>query len=436
MEVSNIYYIDLFCGAGGTTEGVHLAGGKVIACVNHDKNAIKSHALNHPDCLHYTEDIRNFDVVRKLKILVDELRKKEPGCTIVLWASLECTNYSKAKGGLPRDNDSRSLPYHMYMYIDALSPDVFYVENVKEFMSWGPLDKKGKPVSKLKGRDYIKWVNIIKNKGYNFDSRLLNAANYGAVQTRIRYFAQFAKSGYSISWPEPTHSKTGALDMFGKLEKWKPVSNVLDLHDYGESIFKRKKPLAENTLKRIYEGLEKFAIKDKSFTISYYGNGASHSLSKPCGTITTHDRYAYVNIHFLDNQYGKGNASSLLKPSGSILSNPKQSLITVQHQWLFNPQFNSSSKDENKFVINSDDSVMTKKIKEYMIQNNIGDILKRMLKIPELLKIQGFEEDYKLIGTVADKKKFIGNAVEVTISRALACSLIETIKTKKSLVRA
>ncbi|MGK4567819.1 DNA cytosine methyltransferase [Flavobacterium sp. 3HN19-14] len=133
-----IFWIDLFCGAGGTSTGIHhaKANAKVIACVNHDAVAIESHQRNHPECMHFVEDIRDFEVVMKLKVMVDELRKKHPGCIINIWASLECTNYSKAKGGLSRNADSRTLAEHLDMYLEHLSPDHLYIENVREFLEW------------------------------------------------------------------------------------------------------------------------------------------------------------------------------------------------------------------------------------------------------------------------------------------------------------
>jgi DNA (cytosine-5)-methyltransferase 1 len=136
-----IFWIDLFAGAGGTTTGIHLAGlenVKVVACINHDYNALMSHWLNHPNCMHFVEDVRDFKVVEALRELVNKLRSEFPGCKINLWASLECTNYSKAKGGLPRDADSRTLAHALFMYIDELQPDYVWIENVREFMSWGP----------------------------------------------------------------------------------------------------------------------------------------------------------------------------------------------------------------------------------------------------------------------------------------------------------
>lgn len=135
-------YIDLFCGAGGTSTGVEAARlhgeqvAKVIACVNHDANAIASHAANHPDALHFVEDIRTLNLDRLLAH-VEVSRKQYPAARVVLWASLECTNFSIAKGGQSRDADSRTLAEHLFRYIDALRPDYIQIENVKEFMTWG-----------------------------------------------------------------------------------------------------------------------------------------------------------------------------------------------------------------------------------------------------------------------------------------------------------
>lgn len=132
-EMIKLLYIDLFCGAGGTTTGVEAAriGGKkcakVIACVNHDANAIRSHAANHPEALHFTEDIRTLDIA-PLAAHLAKCRKLYPGAKVVLWASLECTNFSKAKGGLPRDADSRTLAEHLFRYIEALDPDYIQID--------------------------------------------------------------------------------------------------------------------------------------------------------------------------------------------------------------------------------------------------------------------------------------------------------------------
>ena len=257
MNDIRLLYIDLFCGAGGTSTGVEKATflgakcAKVIACVNHDANAIASHAANHPDALHFTEDIRTLELSPLIRHTV-AMQKKYPNAYLVLWASLECTNFSRAKGGQPRDADSRTLAEHLFRYIATLQPHYIQIENVEEFMCWGDLDENGKPVSKEQGKCYMRWVHNVCTFGYHFDHRILNAADFGAYTSRRRFFGQFARHGLPIAFPTPSYSKTGASDMFGSFKKWKPVREVLDLSDEGESIFGRKKPLCEATLNRIY----------------------------------------------------------------------------------------------------------------------------------------------------------------------------------------
>ena len=166
IEEIDALYVDLFCGAGGTSTGVEKARifgrkcAKVVACVNHDKNAIASHASNHPDAMHFTEDIRTLEL-SPLKTHLHKCRKEHPEAAVVLWASLECTNFSKAKGGQARNPDSRTLAEHLFRYIEAINPDLIQIENVEEFMSWGDLDENGKPVSRDKGRLYLRWIDKV-----------------------------------------------------------------------------------------------------------------------------------------------------------------------------------------------------------------------------------------------------------------------------------
>lgn len=552
-----LHYIDLFCGAGGVTTGVeaaHIGDMKcadVIACVNHDPNAIASHLANHPKAHHYTEDIRTLELSPIVE-LVKKTRRNNPQDYIVLWASIECTNFSRAKGGMPRDADSRTLAEHLYRYIDAIDPDYVQIENVEEFMCWGALDEHGKPVSKTRGRDYVRWVNNIKRRGYDFDWRILNSANYGAYTSRKRYFGIFARTGLPIVFPEATYAKDGVAggenSIFPSGRKpWKPVREVLDLDDGGTSIF-REKPLSENTLKRIYAGLIKFVAGGKdafmmryntarpqdtvksldepcgtlttenrfakvnvcflskqysgdaagknisidgpagtitcvdhhAFITAYYGNGGNTSMEKPAPTITTKDRLACVSMQFIDQQYGNGWPKAINKPAGSLTTNPKLNLVSVKpwimdtninnvgrsinepsrvvtpdHKWqyLVNPQFASEgvsiekpcftliarmdkkppcivTAKEGPFVaIYDDDSPMTVKIKEFMALYGISDICMRMLKIGELKKIMGFPEDYVLVGTQTEQKKYIGNAVEVNMSRSLCEALYQSLRT-------
>lgn len=510
-----LLYIDLFCGAGGTSTGVNSARigdeqcARVVACVNHDAKAIASHASNHPDALHFTEDIRTLEL-SPLVSHVDKCRRENPQALTALWASLECTNFSKAKGGQPRDADSRTLAEHLFRYIEALAPDYIQIENVEEFMSWGDIDEHGKPISRDKGRAYMQWVRKVKSYGYDFEYRVLNAADYGAYTSRKRFFGIFAKKGLPIVFPEPTHSKTGEVALFDTLHKWKPVREVLDLEDEGQSIFDRKKPLSDKTLERIYAGLIKFvAGGKKSFLIKYnsvnqksgkyvppdidnpcptvatqgrlalasvsflskqfsgapddknisvdgpYGTvttidhhalvsarflcsynfkDTSRSIDAPCPTLLTKDRLALIKVNFIANEYsGGGQVSSIESPNPAVLTNPKQKLVTCKYQHASSALPNFFVWTENGLAIEvyETDSPIMVKIKEFMAIYWLADITMRMLRINELKMVMGFPEDYVLIGTQADQKKFIGNAVEVTIARVLCETLCAEILTYK-----
>lgn len=340
-----LLYIDLFCGAGGTSTGVENARyvgeqcAKVIACVNHDVNAIASHAANHPDALHFTEDIRTLEL-SPLIAHVKRMKTIYPDAQIVLWASLECTNFSKAKGGQPRDADSRTLAEHLFRYIEAIDPDYIQIENVEEFMSWGDMDEKGHPISKDKGRCYEKWKRNVRKYGYDFDWRILNAADYGAYTTRKRFFGIFAKRGLPIVFPEPTHCKDGKSDMFGRLEKWKPVKEVLDFSDEGDSIFCRKKPLAEKTLERIYAGLIKFVAGGKeAFIVKYNsmsrtGKYQAPSVDEPCPVVATQGRLALAKVNFLSKQFSGHPDSkniSVEGPAGTITCKDHHAFVSAYY---------------------------------------------------------------------------------------------------------
>lgn len=334
------FVIDLFCGAGGTSTAIHKSNSniEVIACINHDKNAIISHSENYPNCIHYTEDIR-YVSLRGLQRIVRKLRLENPGCKIAIWASLECTHFSKAKGGQSRNEDSRTLAEHLFRYDEILKPDFIWIENVREFLTWGPLDEEGKPIKEFKGRDYDKWVQDFKDRGYYYDYRLLNAADFGAFTSRLRYFGQFSKNPNLLSFPKATHHKK-AKD---GLKKWMPVKKVLDLTNEGLSIFNRKKRLSDATLERIYSGLIKFVANgDTSFIKKYFsGNpdGLVSNISDPCGTLLTKDSHALINAVRMNSKedgsfikrYNGGDpdekVKSLNDPIGTISTNGRHAIV-------------------------------------------------------------------------------------------------------------
>lgn len=324
--------IDLFCGAGGTTTGFEMTNGlaKVIACVNHDAVAIESHWINHPGVKHFEEDIRTLDL-NPLRKVLDNAMAMFPNAYVILWASLECTNFSKAKGGLPRDADSRILAEHLYRYIDTLNPDYIMIENVVEFMAWGPLDENGKPISMSKGCDFVKWKKHINTQyGYRDEWAQLNSADFGAYTSRNRLFGCFAKNGLPIVFPAKQFDKKGA----DGLPKWKAVKEILRLEEMGESIFLRKKPLVEKTLERIYAGLEKFI--SQPFVSNYKsGNPKSKnsSIDNPLGTLTTVPTQAVVQPQYLlkynsMNKNGKYVAPGIDDPSPVVSTQGRLNLVS------------------------------------------------------------------------------------------------------------
>jgi DNA (cytosine-5)-methyltransferase 1 len=350
VELQNIdllqyIVIDLFCGAGGTTTGFELAEltldeklaaglpknsriSKVVACVNHDPIAIKSHWENHPEVEHFEEDIttmygsifhyRDQDNAKKgiwfkssqiirLQRLVDLYKAFYPEAKIILWASLECTNFSKAKGGKPRDADSRTLADHLHPYILAIDPDYIKIENVVEFMSWGPLDDKGKPISRKNGQDWLRWRKMVCELGYRDEWRELNSADFGALTSRNRLFGCFAKHDLPIVWPEPTHSKNPEkTSIYNPLLKWEPVKKALDFSDEGNSVFNRKKALSTKTMQRLFMGCVKHIaggkenyIKAHNFISKYFSGRPQDkniSIEGPAGVIKCKDSQALVFI--------------------------------------------------------------------------------------------------------------------------------------------
>jgi len=461
-EDIKIMEIDLFCGAGGTSTGVEKAKlngkkcAKIIACVNHDKNAILSHAANHKNSLHFTEDIRTLDLT-KLIAHTNKMKLKYPTAALVLWASLECTNFSKAKGGQPRNADSRTLAEHLFRYIEQLKPDYIQIENVEEFMGWGDMDEKGKPISKDKGKSYKKWVANVQAYGYNYEYSILNSADFGAYTSRKRFFGIFAKDGLPIVFPTPTHSKVGGKDLFGNMKQWKAVKDVLDFSDEGNSIFERKKPLSDKTLERIHAGLIKFVAGGKDAFILKYNSMSNNGkynapgVDEPCPVVTTQNRLGLTKVNFLSTYYGNGLNYSTNVPAPTVTTKDRFSLITTS--FLVNPQYNSSggsidnpcftliarmdkmppylvlTKQGNICItISENDTPISIKIKEFMAIYGIAEIKMRMLKVSELKLIMGFPENYHLIGTEAEKKKFIGNAVEVNIAKAICEALCNGLR--------
>ncbi len=339
--------IDGFAGVGGTTSGFdRLKNYYVIACINHWDKAINTHNLNHPNCLHIEEDFRTADL-SLIIYMVNKIRLINPNIQVHLWLSLECTNFSNAKGGMPRDADSRTLADHSDRYVIAINPDVIWIENVKEFLLWGSMIPKvtGKscpiiyskkkhiftpwliPDPNKKGEDFDRWVSYIETFGYDEDHKVLNVANYGIPQHRIRLFMQFVRKGKSHYWPQPTHSKMGT----GGLPKWNPIKNCLDLEDEGTELLgfivnkktgkRRPRIKSVKTIDRLIKGCDRHVIngEDRFITKSYSGNPNSKNISinQPSGAITgTGGNAGLLKVNMVDYYFGNGYVKPINSPGG------------------------------------------------------------------------------------------------------------------------
>jgi len=435
------YVIDLFCGAGGTSTAVHEANTnmEIVWCINHDATAIRSHAANYPNCKHSTEDIRKFDLT-ELVNLVKALRIKDPTCKIAIWASLECTNFSKAKCG-PKDADSRTLALDMFRYIYEIEPDFFWVENVEEFKLWGPLDDNMSPIKEKEGEDYNLWVKNLSCRFNGHKEDILISADYGGVTIRKRLFLQFSIDQDHIGIPEQTHNKEGV----DGLKKWRPVKEVLELDNVGHSIFTRKRPFVRATHRRIYRGLFRYGPKSgTNWGIKYYGQGGLQDVNNPSATLTTKDRISLVHV-CIKQDYGNDTPKPLTAPANTLTTSPKGDLVSV---FMHNPQYGGSNRSAEKpcatLIARQDKAPMgvtmfkygnkipeeNENDDEYMVlikrlckEHNISDVMVRPLTINEMLKIQGFPDWYTLTGTQTEQKKHIGNSVEVKVGIALFQSI-------------
>ena len=248
---------DLFCGAGGTSTGARKAiqaiGGEMeLVAVNHWQTAVATHRLNHPDARHYVHDLETADP----ETLVPE------GRLDLLMASPECRFYSRAKGGRPTRPQGRMSPWAVQRWLTSLDVRQLLVENVQEFVKWGPLLPNGKPDKDRQGEHFGDWISSLWKLGYRTEWKILNAADFGDATSRVRFFLQARKDGKQITWPQPSHAKVPDPGLAQNLQPWRGAREIIDWSDLGESIFDapkfRRKPLRVNTRRRIAKGLHKF----------------------------------------------------------------------------------------------------------------------------------------------------------------------------------
>lgn len=303
---------DLFCGAGGLTTGAERAlrklGRKVlVTAINHWQIAIDTHTRNHPGARHLCTDLEH----------VKPLDAVPEGVLDLLMAAPSCVFHSRARGGRPVHDQQRMDPWHVVRWCTELRVHRLIVENVPEFMQWGPCSlTTGRPIPSRRGEYFRAWCDALRAIGFRIDWRVLCCADYGDATTRERFFLIGRSDRGALRWPSPTHARGGTTDLLGTLPRWRSAAECIDWTIPGRSIFGRRKPLASNTIKRLLAGAERYdwpephcealrallagreSVLDLSaeqaapFLIHLRGTSdahlraAAHSVGDPLGTLT------------------------------------------------------------------------------------------------------------------------------------------------------
>lgn len=319
--------VDGFAGGGGASTGIRAAiGREVDIAINHSEFAIAMHEHNHPSAVHYQEDV----------FAVDPVEATQGRPVRMMWLSPDCTHFSKAKGSKPRSKKTRALAWLAYRWARAVRPALFIIENVPEFITWGPLDERGHPCPRRAGRTFRLWVTKLRNLGYQVEWRQLVAADFGAPTTRKRLFVIARCDGERIRWPEPTHGERASLFV----KPWRTAAECIDWSIPCPSIFARKRPLAPATLARIAAGLKKFVLTNaRPFIVPLTHHGSAervYSLDDHFKTITAANRgeLALCAPTMIQTGYGEREgqaprALNLHAPLGTVVSSQKHALVAA-----------------------------------------------------------------------------------------------------------
>jgi len=269
------------------------------------------HQANHPDTKHFCEDVWKVDP-----------KAACGGRKVALaWFSPDCKHFSKAKGGKPVEKNIRGLAWVVTRWAKAVKPRVIILENVEEFQDWGPLLDDGRPCPVRRGLTFRRWLGVLRNAGYEVEVRELRACDYGAPTTRKRLFVIARSDGLPVVWPEPTHGAGRA--------PWRTAAECIEWVLPCPSVFERKRPLAENTLRRIARGVRRYVIEAAEpfiVPVSHAGDARAHSIREPLRTVTGAHRgeHALVAPSLIQQSWGerKGQAPRCLdigKPLGTVV---------------------------------------------------------------------------------------------------------------------
>lgn len=445
MKRRKIIAADAFCGCGGAMTGFELKAKQlgldhVSLAVNHWDIAINTMTANHPKVRAVRADM--------MTLLPSDVLN---GQLDFFWASPSCTHHSRAKGGRPRENQLRSQPFLLYSWIDFGRPKFIVIENVPEFVEWGPLDAKNMPIKKMKGKYFVHFIEGIRMRGYDVDWQVVCCADYGDATTRKRLFIKAVRRGCGkIEWPKPTHAENPQPDLFGtKLKKWRAIRECLDFDDIGKSVFNRPKPLAEKTMMRIADGMMKYCGIDlHPFLVKMYGTGKSNSIDKPISTITAGGEHV--------DHFNGGEAERTDRPIGTQTTHARYSLVTPM---VLGQQGGAECRPIDcpapmiatsgairlitPFVVDNanggiirgaDEPMNTVTVKDQhmgvfpmLADGRIIDIYIRMLKPSELAAAHSFPADYVLTGNRGQQIKQIGNSVPVMTAAAMCESALKQL---------
>ena len=367
--------VDNFAGGGGASTGMELATGRIVKiAINHDPDAILMHKTNHPHTRHLQASVWDVDPVKECG-----------GCPVGLaWFSPDCKHFSKAKGAALVDRNIRGLAWIVLRWAGTVRPRVIILENVEEFQTWGPV-WRGKPAKKKAGQTFRRFISQLEGLGYAVEYRELVAADYGAPTTRKRFVLVARCDGRPVVWPERTHDKDGA----DGLPKWRAAAEVIDWTQPCYSIFATKedvksrygvtvvRPLADNTMRRVIRGVDKFVIKAKTpyivpWTVTNTCNSVGSQVTAPVHTVTTagnqlllspaliqyhteqsenvrgqsvaetlrtvdaSNRYGLIAANLVE-YYGNGNPLNVAEPMRTVTSHDREAL-TLTHICEFKGQ--------------------------------------------------------------------------------------------------
>ncbi|MCO1599859.1 DNA cytosine methyltransferase [Desulfosporosinus nitroreducens] len=415
--------VDNFAGGGGASTGIALAIGRSVdIAINHDPEAIAMHKVNHPDTDHYCESVWEVDP-----------RKAANGRPVgLVWLSPDCKHFSKAKGGKPVAKNIRGLAWVAVRWAATVRPRVIMLENVEEFKTWGPLLKNGMPDTKQKGRTFNAFVNALKRQGYQVQYRELRACDYGAPTIRKRFFLIARCDGLPITWPKPTHGDPSGHEVkAGILKPWRTAAEIVDWTKPCPSIFdttkeikdkygvKAVRPLADNTMKRIAKGTDKFVINNpQPFIMSIGQTGFTddrvRSIHQPLNTIVTKAEACLITptlmqYHSYESDGVRG--QTIDRPILTIDTNPRYALTAVFVSKYYGTGEGSNLKDPLHTVTTKDRNALIET--HLCILRNHMDCKELKEPLPTITTSPGHFAEIKTVLTKIDSDQDLGRWPEV-----------------------